>query len=191
MTRSTRVVIIHGAYGCPEENWFPWLSREVEALGCSALIPRFSTPEKQSFERWQEEFKAQVGEITPETILVGHSLGPLFMLRLLEKATEPVIASFLVAGFCEPLGNPVFDQINSSFFKATIDWHSVRAHAGQVFVYASDNDPYVPLSFGEKIAKHLSVNCTIVRGAGHFNTKAGYSEFPQLLHDLKRILVIK
>ena len=37
----SRVVIIHGSYGKPEENWFPWLAEEVRKLGHSATVPTF------------------------------------------------------------------------------------------------------------------------------------------------------
>ena len=26
----TKVILIHGAYGNPEENWFPWLKEEQQ-----------------------------------------------------------------------------------------------------------------------------------------------------------------
>lgn len=38
------VIIIHGAYGNPEENWFPWLKKELEKLDCRVFVPKFPTP---------------------------------------------------------------------------------------------------------------------------------------------------
>ncbi len=42
------VFIIHGAYGNPKENWFPWLKSELESLNHKVIIPEFSTPNEQN-----------------------------------------------------------------------------------------------------------------------------------------------
>ncbi|HII29977.1 hypothetical protein COT48_02585 [Candidatus Woesearchaeota archaeon CG08_land_8_20_14_0_20_47_9] len=78
------IIIIHGAYGSPEENWIPWLKRELERLGCRVYVPRFPTPKGQTLDNWMrvfEDFKEYVDE---DTIFIGHSLGPSFILNLLE-----------------------------------------------------------------------------------------------------------
>ena len=48
--------IIHGSYGNPNENWFPWLKKELEKEGCIVFIPEFPTPENQSLKNWMEIF---------------------------------------------------------------------------------------------------------------------------------------
>ena len=75
------IFIIHGSYGSPEENWFPWLKSDLEKLGCRVYVPRFPTPEKQSLEKWLDVFKEYDGFVDSETIFIGHSLGPAFILR--------------------------------------------------------------------------------------------------------------
>ena len=42
------ILIIHGANGYPEENWFPWIKRELELLGCNVFVPQFPLGEKQT-----------------------------------------------------------------------------------------------------------------------------------------------
>ncbi|GAG44616.1 unnamed protein product, partial [marine sediment metagenome] len=32
-------LIIHGTYGHPKENWFPWLKEELEILGEKVYVP--------------------------------------------------------------------------------------------------------------------------------------------------------
>lgn len=42
-----RVFIVHGWDGYPEEGWFPWLERELEARGFEVHVPALpdaSTP---------------------------------------------------------------------------------------------------------------------------------------------------
>ena len=47
-----KVIIIHGAYGSPEENWFPWLKKELEKLNCEVIVPQFPTPKGQNLKNW-------------------------------------------------------------------------------------------------------------------------------------------
>ena len=45
-------IIIHGTYGNPDENWFPWLKIELEKIGYQVYVPTFPTPENQNLEAW-------------------------------------------------------------------------------------------------------------------------------------------
>jgi hypothetical protein len=38
------IFIIHGSYGYPEENWFPWLKKELSKLGHRVFVPKFPIP---------------------------------------------------------------------------------------------------------------------------------------------------
>ena len=35
-----RVVIVHGWGGSPEDNWIPWLRKEMEKGGFEVIVPR-------------------------------------------------------------------------------------------------------------------------------------------------------
>lgn len=143
-----RVIVIHGAYGQPKSNWFPWLARRVESAGHEALVPRFPTPEGQDPGTWLKAYDQQIdGAVSPSrTVLVAHSLGVAFALRLASRAdpTEPYRGVFLAAGFWGALGLPDYDPINAPFFRP-LDWEAVRAGCGaNARCYAADDDPYVP-----------------------------------------------
>jgi predicted alpha/beta hydrolase family esterase len=172
----------------PEENWFPWLANELRKRGCEVTIPRFPTPEGQSLASWQAAFEAQVGEVTPDMVLVGHSLGPAFIVRLLEAAPRPAAATFMVAPFLGSLENPEFDGLNKSFFFSAVDWKSVKKNAGFVRIYSSDNDPYVPIAKGLEFAQKMDSELTVMPQAGHFNMAAGYDTFPKLLQEIPEFL---
>ena len=180
-----RVVIIHGSYGSSQENWFPWLAKQVRVLGYEPIVPDFPTPEGQTLKRWLDVFEKAVGRLTPDVMLVGHSLGVAFILRVLERTRQPIAGCFLVSGFLGELGLPEFDKVNADFVTAPVDWKRVRENCGEAHVYNGDNDPYVPLERGKEIAKHLGVGVTVIKNGGHINANAGYSTFPQLLEDLK------
>ncbi|MBI4534115.1 MAG: serine hydrolase family protein [Candidatus Melainabacteria bacterium] len=184
MKYKTRVILIHGSYGNPNENWFPWLATKLQTLGHQVLAPTFPTPHGQHLTAWRQVFLNEVGTINSNTILIGHSLGCGFILNLLEKSSFAAQATFLVAGFLGNLGLKDFDAINYSFVCHQLNWQAIRRNAGTVKVYASDNDPYVPLAKGHELAEHLAVNLTIIHNGGHINASAGFTTFPALLTDL-------
>ena len=116
------IFIIHGTGGNPQGNWFPWLKEELEKLGHKVFVPKFPTPENQSLENWLKVFEEYKQYLDENTIVIGHSLGPAFILNILEKQEKPIKAAFLVAGFTGLLNNPQFDELNKTFTDKEFDW---------------------------------------------------------------------
>ncbi len=174
------IFLIHGSYGSPEENWFPWIKDELEKLDYKVQAPKFPTPEGQSLETWLKAFEPYREYLTEETIFVAHSLGPAFCLAVIETLDHPIKACFFVAGFIDFLNNPDFDKINRSFVQRDFDWAKIKENCKNFTVFHSDNDPYVPLEQGRALARELGTDLILVPGAGHFNEAAGYTEFREL-----------
>ena len=178
-----RVIVLHGARGGPDTNWFPWLHAALAAQGFEVLRPRFPTPQGQSLDAWLHVYDSAVAPLLPApTILVGHSLGAALALRLVERRAEPVAGLFLVAGFTGALGLPDYDAINRSFFTAPFDWAGIRERRGRACrCWAGDDDPYMSLQRSREVAERLGAPLDVVPGGGHLNDEAGFHTFPQLL----------
>src|SRR3989344_3178319 len=113
--------IIHGIYGHPKENWFPWLKGELEKKGHEVIVPKFPTPIGQSLESWMKAIKKYENKISHETVMMGHSLGAPFILNFLEQADKEIKAAFLVAGYHKMLDNE-FRELNKSFVDKKFNW---------------------------------------------------------------------
>ena len=89
-----KVFIIHGTEGYPEENWFPWMKSELEEKGCEVIVPQFPSPPvvAAKISEWFDVFKPYQQTLDENTILIGHSLGGVFTLRILEHLKQPVKA---------------------------------------------------------------------------------------------------
>jgi len=184
----TNIFIIHGAYGGPEENWFSWLKSELEKLDCRVFVPKFPTPENQSLENWHKIFNYYNQYLNKNSIVVGHSLGPAFLLNIIEELDKPIKAAFFVSGFLDLLGTPDFDSINKTFIEKSFDFQKIKQNCPKFFVFHSDNDPYVSLEKAKKLAKNLGVDVILVKNAGHFNEKAGYFKFDLILEKIKPLM---
>ena len=181
------VFIIHGAYGNPHENWFDWLKEKLEELGCKVFVPKFPTPENQTLENWLKMFGSYREYVDENTIFVAHSLGPSFVLNLLEQGMK-IKASFFASGFTGVLNDSDLDPINKTFAEKEFDWEEIKKNCGNFLLFHADNDPFVPLSKGKNLAKNLDCGLIVIENGGHLNEEAGYNEFGLMLDRVKEIL---
>ncbi len=180
-------IIIHGTEGYPEENWFPWLKEELKKYDYETFIPQFPTPENQTPEAWFEVFKNYEKYLNKGTILIGHSCGGAFLLRVLEKINVKIKASVFVAASAgvKPIR---YYEVDRPFVEKPFDWGRIRNSSTQFLVFHSEDDPLICIGNGEKISKELGVDLIRLKSAGHFNEKAGYTKFGLLLEKLKPVL---
>lgn len=184
------VFIIHGTGGYPGENWFPWLKAEVEKRGHTAMVPQFPTPENQTLENWfatMEQYRAQYAS---DSLIVGHSLGGAFSLRVLEAAPVQIRAAFLVSS---PIGVPPIKNMEGDrpFIGHPFDWEKIKVAARRFEIFHSDNDPYVGLGNGQQLAANLNVKLNFVPNCGHFNATAGFLKFERLLELIEPELAVE
>jgi uncharacterized protein len=183
-----KIGVLHGSYGSPEGNWFPWLARMARDCGHEVVSPRFPTPENQNLRSWLDVFSRDFGQMDERCVLVGHSLSAAFILRLLEQSGT-LAGVVLVSGFLGDLGLPEFDRVNATFTSEPSNWEVLRERAGRVLLLAGDNDPYVPLDRGLHLATQLATGLHVVPGGGHLNAEAGFTEFPYLWSMMRRLVL--
>lgn len=175
--------IFHGTAGSPEDNWFPWLKNELESQGITTTVPRFPTPEGESLEAWFDVLDSQNQKIGSESLLIGHSKGGMFLLKVLERLAEPVKTAVFVSA---PVGEkPIlyYDE-DKRFSNFDFNWETIRQKARHFVVFHSDNDPYVSMRNGERLAQELGVGLIFIPQAGHINAESGFTQFPQILEHL-------
>ncbi|MBI4406684.1 serine hydrolase family protein [Candidatus Micrarchaeota archaeon] len=184
-----KIFIIHCTGGSPKSNWFPWLKSELEKLGHEVFVPTFPTPEGQSLSNWMDVFEVYTNKVDKNSILVGHSIGPAFLLNVLEKANVTVKACFFVSGFIGSLGLPQYDGINYTFTEKNFNWDKIRSNCKKFYIFHGDNDPLVPLSKANELAEKLNAELVVIKNGGHLNQGSGFLQFPQLLKEIKRELL--
>ncbi len=183
-----KAFIIHGTGATSQSNWFPWLKAELEKMDITVFAPDFPLNEQQNLTNWLKVFEKYWGIIDENTLFIGHSLGPAFILNILERAKTEVMASFLVAPFIGNLNLPEFDKVNNTFVNKDFNWSKIVKNCRAFYVYASDNDPYVPLDKSIFIANKTNATLRIMKDSGHINADSGYLKFDKLLEDVKEVI---
>lgn len=177
---SRRIFVIHGYTADSRQHWFPWLTAELSSDTTDVTVldlPDSSAPEPN---RWVGAVRDAVGHVDEETVLVGHSLGCITILRYLESLdSEWSLGSLvLVSGFAEPLPNlPALD----GFVVDPIDLSALRGRIGSIAVVASDNDSIVSPAATQRLAAGLHSTVSTIEGAGHFLGREGHLTLPAIL----------
>ncbi|MCF7844636.1 MAG: alpha/beta hydrolase [Kiritimatiellales bacterium] len=181
----SHVLILHGIYGNPSENWFPWLKDQLEQKGMTVDVPHLPTHEPLLPEHWWSVLFSYEGHINEDTIIIAHSLGVAFALKIIEK--YKIKAALFVAPAWGKTDNE-FDPVIRAVADQKFDWEIIKDHCLNFTIFHSDNDPYLKMERAEKLSGHLNTEVNVVSGAGHFNKASGYTEFPQLLQKIEKLI---
>ena len=169
------IFLFHGFGGSPDNNWFPWLTKELKAAGHKVIAPKFPHPEEPKLTEWLNEFSTYRRKIDESTVLVGHSLGGAFAMRYLERAKTPVQATFLVASVFGVMGNDIDAHI-TTFNVKPYDYPEIILNGGNIHIVHSDNDPYIPLVQAEDASLKMITAMDVIPAKNHLTM----SIFPQL-----------
>ena len=177
-------VIIHGSYGCPFENWFPWLYQELSAQGKNVLVPQMPCGEDvQNYDNWAKVMDSYKNLIDENTVFVGHSLSPAFIVDYLICNKMKVKQVVFAAPFYGLIDIPEFDAVNAPFFFEK-NLELIKDLVSNRICFISKTDPYVPNKLSNDFAQAIGAKTIMVDNAGHFNKSAGYDKFDALMQVL-------
>ena len=174
-----RVFIVHGYDAAPNDNWFPWLKKELEAKGFQVQVPQKPDADNPTLTKWLTHLQNTISTCDKNTYLIGHSLGTITILRFLEALPEDQRAGgvVLVGGFSESLG---FGPLES-FTRGLLDYEKTKRSAGKIVAIHSTDDASVPYKSSEVIRDKLNAELITLHGAGHINARSGYLKLPEAL----------
>lgn len=174
-----KYVIFHGSFGSNKGNWFPWLKKELQGKGKKVFVPQMPVGVgKQSFESWSKKFDELA--IDENTVIIAHSIAPVFVCKYLVKNKIRVRKLIFVCGFNNYLGiNSEYDSVNEPMYFDNLE--DVKNYCNDITCFYSDNDPYVPYDIEKQFADSVASKQIIVKGGGHINSESGFMKFKELL----------
>lgn len=199
-------VIFHGAYGDVNGNWFPYIKQNLLSLGQEVILEQYPVenwdevektgktfiPTKQTLPNWLIMFKRKVLPRLQQKNLcfIGHSLGPVFILYLVEKFNIKLDCAIFVMPFLQALRNKnawQFDVVNESFYKTNFDYKKLQKKIPLSYTLYSDNDPYVKSELALSFAKKLNSSPILIKNALHINAPL-FTKNPLVLELCKTLL---
>lgn len=180
--------IIHGTYGHPEENWFPWLKKELESKKIECIVPQFPIGDEQNYNNWKETLDDYSDKINENTIFICHSIAPIFIIKYILDNKIKIFGIITVSGFNSYIGpSDEINKCNQSFFMNEDNILDIYNYCNFILSFYSDNDPYIKFVELERFARVLKAEKYLIKNAGHFNIVSGYKEFPKILDIIKDI----
>jgi predicted alpha/beta hydrolase family esterase len=164
-----KVFLFHCWGGDGKSCWSSWLCDYLGQKKIPFLSPDFPDTNTPNLEKWLSSIRNINKKFNEkdEWMFVGHSLGCPTILRLLESfgPDEHVKKVVLVAGFAKDLGIPEI----RNFVQKEFDWEKIKSKCDEFVVISSDNDPFIPLEEGERLAKLLNARFIVEKNTGHLN----------------------
>lgn len=183
-------IILHGAperkfyydSSLPSESnahWLPWLQKELLVRDIAAATPEIPHSYEPKWDTWTREIARY--DMTPETILVGHSAGGGFWAKYLSQHPELRVGKvILVAPWLDPDGT-----LQEDFFAGSLD-AQLPERTRELVIFASDDDSAsVQKSVARLMRDIPGARLRQFHGYGHFTyDNLGGVEFPELLSEV-------
>lgn len=156
-----------------------WKSTIDKLLGkkFEVILPMMPNAINAKYSEWAIWFKRLIPHFNKEVILIGHSLGGLFLVKYLSENNFPkkIRATFLIAA-----------PYSYASFAKPKNFKKLEKQGGKIFLFHSKNDPVVPFADFKKYKKELTnATARMFKNKSHFNQE----KFPELVKDIKKLFM--
>lgn len=145
------------------------------------VLPDMPNKFNAKYNEWKIWFEKLIPHFNNKVILVGHSMGGVFLVKYLaeNKFPKKIIAILLVAA---PYDIDEDHPIVEFTLPSSLD--QFENQTNKVFLYHSKDDPVVNFTEFEKYKKNLkNAVSRIFTDRGHFNQES----FPEIVEDIKSL----
>lgn len=160
-----RTLLIPGLDGSPAPHWQHWWA----ATDPSAKIVEQHSWSEPTPEAWLTEIAAAT-LVHPGSVLVGHSLGAIAIVRLLASWPQVKVAGALLVAPADPAKCPRI---------AAFGPVPKRPLDTRVIVAASRNDPWMEQERARSLAASWEADFIDMGDAGHINVASGYGPWAE------------
>ncbi len=184
--QKAKVVILHGFRGNSQTIYIPWLKSQLEKFGCEVValdLPNFIDPDEQEC----VDFVLSSVKFDSNTIILGHSLGSVLALKVLEKLDQPIFGLVTTGGFVSP--DFLDRDINVRPFTHKWNWNfnfeKIKANITFAKCLQSTSDSVISTAQAQALAQAVNGELIAVEAQGHFSgivEPSVWSVLEQVLH---------
>ena len=164
------------------ENWFQNIKGKLQKLGLEVIAENMPDPDLARKEYWLPFIKEKLS--TEDAILIGHSSGAVAILRYLEE--NKCQLAILVGACYTDLGDD--REKKSGYFDGPWQWDKIKNNAKKIVLFASRNDPYIPISEALFIKDKIEPEYHEYSDEGHFGADVNKTEFPEIITVVKKFV---
>ncbi|MBD2779836.1 RBBP9/YdeN family alpha/beta hydrolase [Xenorhabdus szentirmaii] len=171
-----RIIVIHGYTASPSSHWFPWLKEILTEQGAEVSIPEMPESSAAQPEAWANAMMDIASDIDENTILIGHSLGCITILRHLEamRSESLRLGGYIWVAGCD-LPQKALPELDIFFTNKPLDYSYLRGLTEHRFSIISSNDEIVSPQSSYALARALQTEVITIENAGHFLDREGFT----------------
>lgn len=163
-----------------------WKAGLNDALGRNfeVILPRMPNPINAKYSEWKIIFNKLLPFLKNRVVLVGHSLGGIFLAKYLAESKFPkkILATFLIAAPYD--GKDRNANYTLGDFVLPKSLVQFQKQGGKIFICHSKDDPVVPFKDLQKYQNALpTANAATFEERGHFNQE----KFSWLVRNIKKL----
>lgn len=168
----------------PRKEWKDSLSVEL-GDDYDVLLPRMPNGTNVRYKEWKIWFDNITKVLNDEVVLIGHSLGGIFLTKYLSENIFPkkIIVTILVAApFDDAEGADGKESLADFILPSSLA--KFAAQCDKIYLLHSENDPVVPFAQLEKYKNVLpNAKAVIFKDREHFNQET----FPEIIDIIKSV----
>ena len=175
-----KAIIFHGTDCKPEDYWYQWLGKQLEACGYAVEIPHYPDINHEPINTFLPKV-LNAHTFDSETIVIGHSAGSPLILSIQEKIDATIPQAILVAGYARL--RPEDGGQQDPVIQDNYDWERIKAHAQDFVFINSTDDPWGCNDVEGRFIYDKLGGTQVIRTEGHFGSTSfnqPYKEFPLL-----------
>ena len=175
-------VIIPSAINTVYDNWFSWFKTELENKGFNVCVPYMPQGEFCNYKNWEKVLASykKIGLINKETTIICYDISCVFATRFIVKTKTNIEGIIGVCPFNTMVGIEQ-DKLNKSFICKNEILQKVSRFVKFYHTVISDNDSIISEEDYTKFCNAVGAKSHTISGAGHFDSEAGYTKFPELV----------
>ncbi len=185
-------LLLHWWWGHSEENWLPWLKKELENKAFEAFevfVPNLPNTNNPVLEEQLEYIWVYSGNFSDWWYIIGHSLACQLAIKFIEENNISNSKIILVAPTYPNLAEELwikilwdsFDIIKK-YYDINFDFEKINKLNNEFIVFLSDNDPYINMEKAKKYYSNFkNIKFVDFSKKGHFNENAWVLELKEIL----------
>lgn len=164
-------------------RWTDEFLKKSLGVNFKIIKPQMPLKDNAKYRDWKIYFERFFPYLKNNIILIGNSLGGIFLAKYLSENKFPkkILSTYLV---CPPYDNSTPGEDLAGGFKLKKDLTLLEKNSKNLYLMFSEDDPLVPLTHAKKYKKSLKNAKFIIYKSknGHFNIP----KFPEIIKMIKK-----
>jgi len=156
-TGKPNFLILHGYTGRTDKNFIPWFKKELEDQGFEVQAPQMPNTDSP-VESEQVDYVIKNCRIDEHTIIVGHSLGAVVAIKVLQKLNRPIAGLILVAPAVEPTFRTGEPRPFWKTFTWDYDYKKIKSLTGFQVILSDSLEAEHRLPYLKHLAENLQIS---------------------------------